>query len=146
MAITVEGMAKAQTEINSIMERYTVIIWIVGSILSIGIIAMLLIYILYKEGKDMGLLLCIGFTPKTIVAKNTLIGAVTALLGAVGGGLLSLPAMDWIGKSMLRVGLFPSVEYFLQFAGGAVLAGFTTALLLSLYMVSLEPTRLLREE
>lgn len=146
MAITVKGMAKAQTEINSIMERYTVVIWIAGSILGLGTIALLLIYIFYKEGRDIGLLLCIGFTPGKIVAKNTLIGILTAVFGVAGGSLLSLAAMDWLGTTILRVGLAPPVEYFVQFAAGSVLAGFLTALLLSLYMVSLEPTTLLREE
>lgn len=146
MAITVKGMAQAQMEINSIMERYTVVIWVVGSLLGLGTIALLLIYILYKEGRDIGLLLCIGFTPATIVAKNALIGILTTVLGVAGGSLLSLAAMDWLGNTFLRVGLAPPIEYFMQFAAGAAAAGFLTAFLLSLYMVSLEPTTLLREE
>lgn len=146
MAITVEGMAKAQTEVNSIMEQYTVVIWAVGAVLGIGTIAFLILYIIYKGGRDIGLLLSIGLSPEKIAAKNTVVAVLTALFGAILGYLLSFPIMTWLGNAFLRVGLTPSWDYLAWFVFGSVIAGLFTALLLSLHMTGLDPTRLLREE
>jgi ABC-type antimicrobial peptide transport system permease subunit len=146
MAITVEGMAKAQTEINATMKRYTVVIWAVGAVLGIGTIAFLILYLVYKGGRDIGLLLSIGLSPQVIAAKNTVVGVLTALLGAILGYLLSFPIMTWLGKAFLRIGLTPSWDYLAQFAVGSALAGLFTALVLSLYLTTLDPTTLLREE
>jgi ABC-type lipoprotein release transport system permease subunit len=60
MAITVDGMAKAQIQINAVMERYSVVLWIVGTVLVIGSIVFLILYMIRKGEREIGLLLSIG--------------------------------------------------------------------------------------
>lgn len=146
MAITVDGIAKAQTEINTVMERYSVVIWIAGAILAVGTIIFLILYMIYKSERDIGLLLSIGLSPGRIAVKNIVVAVVTALFGAVLGYFLSLPLMAWFGKAFLRVGLAPSWEFLPYFIGASIAVALVAASIPSWYLTKLDPTKLLREE
>lgn len=145
-AITVEGMAKAQQEIISIMKRYSVVLWTVGSVLAVGSIVFLILYMVQKSSRETGLLMSIGLSPGSIVAKNIASAVFAALSGSVLGFLLSVPLMSYVGMSLMRVRLSPSWELLPYFAGAALAISFAASILPSIYITRLEPTRLLREE
>jgi ABC-type antimicrobial peptide transport system permease subunit len=146
MAITVEGMAKAQIEIKRTMEQYSVIFWIVGGVLVTANIAFLLFYLIHKGKREIGLLLSIGMSPGRIVIKNIIISVVTAVAGALGGYILSIPLMSQAGRMFMRVRLSPSAEVLpwlvVVITGAALLA----SIIPSWYISNLDPTKLLREE
>jgi ABC-type antimicrobial peptide transport system permease subunit len=146
MAITVDGMAKSQIEINETMERYSVVIWIVGSVLAIGTIFFLILYMIYKSEREIGLLLSIGLSPARIVIKNLVIAVITAISGAFIGYMLSFPLMSYFGKAFLRMTLTPTWEFFPHFMGAALVIGLVAATFPSWYVSRLDPTKLLREE
>jgi ABC-type lipoprotein release transport system permease subunit len=146
MAITVDGLANAQIQINDIMKQYSVLLWTVGTILVIGSIVFLIIYMIRKGEREIGLLLSIGLSPGRIIIKNIVIAIVTAVAGALTGHLLSVPLMSWFGKAFMRVSLIPNWDYLEHF----VIASFVVALLASAVpswlVTRIDPTRLLREE
>ncbi|TNF56331.1 MAG: ABC transporter permease [Nitrospiraceae bacterium] len=146
MAITVEGMAKAQIEVNAIMERYSVLLWITGTILVIGSIVFLILYMIRKGEREIGLLLSIGISPGKIIVKNIVISIITAVVGALFGHILSVPLMSWFGKVLMRIGLVPSWQYLPHFVFASVIIALIAASFPSLYITRLDPTRLLREE
>ena len=146
MAITIEGMAKAQTEINDIMKRYSVVLWIVGTILVAGSIIFLIVYMIRKGEREIGLLLSIGLSPSKIVIKNIVISAATAVAGALTGHALSVPLMSWFGQAFMRIRLAPSMEYLPYFVAASFLIALISSSLPSWYVTRLDPTRLLREE
>lgn len=146
MAITVDGMAKAQIEINETMERYSVVIWVVGSILAIGAIVFLILYIIYKGEREIGLLLSIGLSPGLIIIKNIVIAVITAIAGALSGYILSFPIMSYFGKAYLKIALVPTWEFLPHFMGAALVIGLVAATFPSWYVSRLDPTKLMREE
>lgn len=145
-AITVEGMAKAQTEINALMERYSLLLWVVGAALAVGSIVFLILYMLRKGEREIGLLLSIGISPWRIIFKNVVIGVVTAVSGAFIGHVLSIPLMSWFGRAVMGMALAPEMDYLSRF----ITAGAAVALLASSLPTWLatrhDPTKLLREE
>ncbi len=146
MAITVDGMAKAQIEIKSTMEQYSVIFWIAGGVLVTASIAFLLFYLIHKGRREIGLLLSIGMSPGRIVIKNIIISVATAVAGALAGYILSIPLMSQAGRMFMRVSLSPSAQVLpwlvAVITGAALLASFIP----SWYISRLDPTKLLREE
>jgi ABC-type antimicrobial peptide transport system permease subunit len=146
MAITVDGMAKAQIEINSIMERYSVVLWIVGTILVIGSIVFLILYMIRKGEREIGLLLSIGLSPGNIIIKNIVIAIVTAASGALIGHIMSVPLMSWFGKAFMRIGLAPSWQYLPHFLVASLIIALIASSLPSWFVTRLDPTKLLREE
>ena len=146
MAITVEGMAKAQTQINDIMKRYSVVLWAAGIILVVGSIAFLIIYIIRKSEREIGLLMSIGMSPLVIIAKNIIIATVTALAGVLLGHALSVPLMSWFGKSFMRVSLSPSMEFMPQFIAVSAAVALIASSIPSWYVTKLDPAKTLREE
>jgi len=146
MAITVDGMAEAQIQINSVMERYSVVLWITGIILVTGSIVFLILYIIKKGEREIGLLLSIGLSPVRIIARNIIVSVITALSGALLGYLLSMPLMSWFGRAFLRIGLAPSWEYLPHFLSASVIIALIASSFPSLFITRLDPARLLREE
>lgn len=146
MAITVDGMAQAQVQINATMERYSTILWIIGTLLVIGCIVFLILYMIRKGAREIGLLLSIGLSPLRIVIKNILISVATAITGALAGYLLSVPLMSWLGNSFLRIGLEPSWQFLPHFLGAALTVALIASSLPSWFVTRLDPTTLLREE
>ncbi len=146
MAITVDGMAKAQVEINETMERYSVVIWVVGSVLAVGAIVFLVLYMIYKGEREIGLLLSIGISPGRIIVKNIVISVITAMTGALLGYILSFPVMSYFGKTFMRIALAPTWEFLPHFMGAALVTGLVAATFPSWYVTRLDPTKLLREE
>jgi putative ABC transport system permease protein len=146
MAITVDGMAKAQMEINAIMERYSVVLWVVGTILVIGSIVFLIFYMIRKSEREIGLLLSIGLPPAKIIVKNIVLAVITAVSGALLGHLFSVPLMSWFGRTLMRRSLVPSWDYLPYFVYASVIIALIASSLPSLFVTRMEPTRLLREE
>ncbi len=146
MAITVDGMAKAQTEINSLMERYSVLLWIVGTVLVTGSMAFLIFYMVRKGEREIGLLLSIGLSPLRIIIKNIVIAIITAVTGVITGYMLSVPLMSWFGKTVLRISLAPSWQYFTHFVVGSLIIALIASSVPSWLVTRLDPTRLMREE
>ncbi len=146
MAITVDGMAKAQIEINNIMARYSVLLWITGTILVIGSIVFLIIYMIRKGEREIGLLLSIGLSPGKIIIKNVTIAVITAVTGALLGYFLSVPLMSWFGKAFMRIGLSPSWQYLPHFVAASLIISLIASSLPSWFVTRLDPTKLLREE
>ncbi len=146
MAITVDGMAKAQVEINDIMKKYSVVLWIVGVILVIGSIVFLIFYMIRKGEREIGLLLSIGVSPLRIVIKNVVIAAVTAVSGAMIGHALSIPLMAWFGKAFMHISLAPSMQYLPHFVFASLAISLAASSIPSWFVTRLDPTRLLREE
>lgn len=146
MAITVDGMAKAQIEINDIMERYSILLWTVGTILVIGSIVFLILYMIRKGEREIGLLLSIGMSPVRIVIKNVVIAVVTAVVGALIGHALSVPLMSWFGKAFMRISLAPSMEYLPHFVFASLAIALAASSIPSWFVTRIDPTRLLREE
>lgn len=146
MAITVDGVAKAQVEINVIMKRYSVLLWIVGTALVIGSIVFLVFYMIRKGEREIGLLLSIGLSPIKIISKNITIAVITAVAGALLGHLISVPLMSWFGKTFMRIGLSPSWQYLPHFAGAALIIALISSFFPSWFITRLDPTKLLREE
>jgi ABC-type antimicrobial peptide transport system permease subunit len=146
MAITVDGLAKAQIEINALMKRYSTLLWIVATSLVIGSIVFLIFYMIRKSEREIGLLLSIGLSPGRIVVKNIVIAVVTAGAGALFGHFLSVPLMSWFGRAFMRVGLTPSWQYFPHFMAASVIIAMIASSLPSWFVTRLDPTKLLREE
>lgn len=146
MAITKDGMAKAQTGIVKIMERYSIVIWTVCALIAVGSIVFLILYTLRKSLREIGLLLSIGLPPGYIVAKNIAVAVVTALTGTVIGYLLALPFMVVLGERFLRVRLDPSWDLLPGFLIVSGLVALVAALVPSWYSSRLDPAILLREE
>lgn len=146
MAITIDGMGKAQTGIVEVMERYTVVLWIVCSVLVIGSIVFLILYTVRKSEREIGLLLSIGLAPGFIVMKNLMVGIFTGAAGAFSGFLLSLPFMAYLGDRFLRIRLGPAWELLPFFIGGACLVALFASSIPSWYAARLDPAVLLREE
>lgn len=146
MAITVDGLAKAQIEINALMKRYSTLLWIVATILVIGSIVFLIFYMIRKSEREIGLLLSIGMSPGSIIIKNIVIAIITASAGALFGHFLSVPLMSWFGKSFMRVSLAPSWQYLPHFMSASVIIAMVAASLPSWFVTRMDPTKLLREE
>ncbi len=146
MAITVDGLAKAQVQINDIMERYSVVLWIAGTVLVIGSIVFLILYMIRKGEREIGLLLSIGLSPGKIIIKNIVIAVLTATIAALAGHLLSVPLMSWFGKSFMRISLVPSWEYLPHFVGASLVIAVVASSLPSWFVTRMDPTKLLREE
>ncbi len=146
MAITVDGMAKAQTQINAIMEQYSTLLWITGTVLVIGSIVFLIFYMLRKGEREIGLLLSIGLSPGKIILKNITIAALSSILGALLGHILSVPFMAWFGKTFMRIGLIPSWDYLPHFVSASLVIALLASSFPSWFVTRLDPTRLLREE
>jgi ABC-type antimicrobial peptide transport system permease subunit len=146
MAITVDGMAKAQIEINAIMGRYSVLLWTVGAILVIGSIIFLILYMIRKGEKEIGLLLSIGLSPARIIIKNIFISIFSALTGVMLGHFLSIPLMSWFGRALMRISLVPTWEYLPHFLSASVIVALIASSLPSFMVTKMDPTRLLREE
>jgi ABC-type antimicrobial peptide transport system permease subunit len=146
MAITIDGMAKAQQEIIGVMERYSTVLWVVGSILATGSIFFLILYTIYKGSREIGLLLSIGFSPGRIIMKNISVSVITALTGACTGYLLSIPLMKYVGIKFMRVSLGPSWDLLPYFLAASLIIAFIAASFPSWYVTRLDPTKLLREE
>jgi ABC-type antimicrobial peptide transport system permease subunit len=146
MAITIDGMAKAQQEIIEVMERYSAVLWAVGAILATGSIFFLIIYIIYKGSREIGLLLSIGLSPKRIIFKNIIVSVITAISGACIGYFLSIPLMKYVGLKFMRISLAPSWELLPYFVAASLVVAFIAASFPSWYITRLDPTKLLREE
>lgn len=146
MAITVDGLAKAQIQINDIMKQYSVLLWTVGIILVAGSIVFLIIYMIRKGEREIGLLLSIGLSPGKIVVKNIVIAVVTAVAGVLIGHVLSVPLMSWFGKAFMRVSLVPTWDYLPQFVTASFVIAVLASSIPSWFVTRLDPTRLLREE
>jgi ABC-type antimicrobial peptide transport system permease subunit len=146
MAITVDGMAEAQIQINAIMERYSVVLWIVGTIIVIGSIIFLILYMIRRGEREIGLLLSIGLLPRAIIMKNAVFAVFSAVTGAVLGHILSVPLMSWFGKAFMRIGLTPSWQYLPHFVGAALVIALIASSIPSWLVTRLDPTHLLREE
>lgn len=146
MAITVDGMAKAQTQINDIMKRYSVVLWVAGTILVVGSIVFLIIYMIRKGEREIGLLMSIGMSPLVIIARNVITAIVTAVAGVLLGHVLSVPLMSWFGKSFMRVSLAPSMEFMPQFIAASAAIALIASSIPSWYVTKLDPAKMLREE
>ncbi len=146
MALTIDGMAKAQKEIVQVMERYTAALWIVGVSLAIGSIAFLILYSIYRGGMEIGLLLSIGLTPQRIIIKNIISSIITAVSGAFAGYMLSFPLMSYFGIKFMRISLVPSWDLFPYFMGSSLVIALIAASLPSWYVTRLDPANLLREK
>jgi ABC-type antimicrobial peptide transport system permease subunit len=146
MAITVDGMAKAQIQINDIMKQYSVLLWTAGIILVAGSIIFLIIYMIRKGAREIGLLLSIGLSPGKIVIKNIVIAVVTAVSGAFIGHVLSFPLMSWFGKAYMRISLVPTWDYLPQFVTASFVIAVLASSIPSWFVTRLDPARLLREE
>ncbi len=146
MAITVDGMAQAQMQINDIMKQYSSALWIAGTVIVVGSLVFLIFYMIRKGEREIGLLLSIGISPAKIIIKNIVIAVVTAVGAALIGHALSVPLMSWFGKAFMRVSLVPSWDYLPQFLIAAVAIALLSASLPSWFVTRLDPTRLLREE
>jgi len=146
MAITVDGMAKAQTEIKSTMERYSVIFWIAGGVLVTASIAFLLFYLIHKGRREIGLLLSIGMSPGRIVLKNIFISLATAVAGTLAGYILSIPLMSRAGLMFMRVSLAPSAEVLPWLVPVITAAALLASFIPSWHISSLDPTKLIRED
>ncbi|UCH45364.1 MAG: ABC transporter permease [Nitrospiraceae bacterium] len=146
MAITVDGLAQAQIQINDVMKQYSTLLWVVGTVLAVGSIVFLILYMLRKGEREIGLLLSIGLAPGKIVIKNVIISVITAVAGALLGHLLSVPLMSWFGKAFMRIGLIPSWQYLPHFVTAAFAIALLASSFPSWFVTRLEPTRLLREE
>jgi len=146
MAITIDGMAKAQTEINSLMERYSLLLWIAGTVLVAGSIAFLIFYMVRKGEREIGLLLSIGLSPIKIILKNISMAIIIALVGVLLGHIMSIPLMSWFGKAILRISLAPSWQYLPHFLAGSLMIGLIASSVPSWLVTRLDPTSLMREE
>lgn len=146
VAITVDGMARAQIEMNEVMRRYSFIVWTIGGILSVGTIAFLVLYMIYRSEREIGLLLSIGISPGRLAAKNVAAAVATALVGAAAGYGLTIPLMSWVGKTVLGVGLAPSWSLIPYVAAAALVVALLAASGPCLYMARLDPTKLMRGE
>ena len=146
MAITVDGLAKAQTQINAIMKQYSTLLWITGTVLAVGSIIFLIFYMLHKGEREIGLLLSIGLSPGKIIIKNVTISVLSAVLGSLLGHILSVPLMSWFGKTFMRVALIPSWEYLPHFLTASFVIALIASSFPSWFVTRLDPTRLLREE
>jgi ABC-type lipoprotein release transport system permease subunit len=146
MAITVDGMAKAQIQINHIMERYSFALWVVGTIIVIGSIVFLILYMIRKGAREIGLLLSIGLSPVKIIVMNIVISIVTAVAGVLLGHILSVPLMSWFGKAFMRIGLIPSWQYLSHFVFASIIIALISSSFPSWFVTRLDPTKLLREE
>ncbi len=146
MGITIDGMAKAQTEINSLMEKYSLLLWIVGTLLVTGSIAFLIFYMVRKGEREIGLLLSIGLSPSRIIIKNIAVAILTAVTGVLIGYMLSVPLMSWFGKTVMRISLDPSWQYFSHFITGSLVIALVASSLPSWLVTRIDPTKLMREE
>jgi ABC-type lipoprotein release transport system permease subunit len=146
MSITVEGMARAQQEIIGIMEQYSVVIWTAGVVLAVGSIVFLMLYLIQKGEREIGILLSIGLLPGQIVIKNVVVALLTALAGSVLGYVLSAPLMIWFGKAFMNMGLAPEWENLPYFLAASMVVASGVAIIPSWYITRLDPTNLLREE
>ncbi len=146
MAITVDGMAQAQMQINDIMKQYSAALWIVGTVIVVGSIIFLILYMVRKGEREIGLLLSIGLTPGILIIKNIVIAVVTAVGAALIGHMLSVPLMSWFGKAFMRISLVPSWDYLPHFLSALILIALISSSLPSWFVTRLDPTRLLREE
>ncbi len=146
MAITVDGLANAQIQINDIMKQYSVLLWTVGTILAVGSIIFLIFYMIRKGEKEIGLLLSIGLTPGKIIMKNIVVAVVTAIAGVVIGHVLSVPLMAWFGKAFMRVSLVPTWEYLPRFITASFVIALLASSIPSWFVTRIDPTRLIREE
>ncbi len=146
MAITVDGLANAQIQINDIMKQYSVLLWTVGTILAIGSIVFLIIYMIRKGEREIGLLLSIGISPGKIIIKNIVIAVITAIAGVLIGHLLSVPLMSWFGKSFMRISLVPNWDYLPQFLTASFAITLLASSIPSWLVTRIDPTKLLREE
>ncbi|UCG78882.1 MAG: hypothetical protein JSV21_03370 [Nitrospirota bacterium] len=146
MAITVDGMAKAQIEIGSVMERYSLLFRVLGAVLAAGSIIFLIFYTLHKGGREVGLLLSIGLSPSRIVIRNLIIAVLISMLGALAGFVLSVPLMKYLGVVVMRISLSPAWGSLPWFAVAAFALSFVSAIVPSIYVSRLDPTKLLREE
>jgi ABC-type antimicrobial peptide transport system permease subunit len=146
MAITVDGLANAQIEINDIMKQYSTLLWTIGTILVVGSIVFLILYMIRKGEREIGLLLSIGLSPIRIVIKNIVIAVVTAVAGVLIGHVLSVPLMSWFGKAFMRISLVPSWDYLPQFVTASFVIAILASSIPSWFVTRLDPTRLLREE
>jgi len=146
MAITVDGLAKAQIEINALMKQYSTILWIVGTIIVISSIIFLILYMIRKGEREIGLLLSIGLPPGKIIVKNIVISIVSAVAGVLLGHLLSVPLMSWFGKASMRIALVPSWQYLPHFVLASTIIALVASSLPSWFVTRLDPTKLLREE
>ena len=106
----------------------------------------LILYILHKGGREIGLLLSIGLSPRRIVIKNIVVSVLTAAAGAVTGYILSFPLMSYFGSTFLRMALSPSWGLLPHFVGASIIVAFIAATFPSWYVSRLDPTKLLREE
>ncbi|UCD35759.1 MAG: FtsX-like permease family protein [Nitrospiraceae bacterium] len=145
-AITVDGLAKAQTEINALMERYSLLLWIVCAALAIGSVVFLILYMLRKGEREIGLLLSIGISPWRIILKNVTIGVITAVAGALVGHMLSVPLMSWFGQAVMGIALVPSMGYLPHFVTAGAAVALMASSLPTWLATRLDPTKLLREE
>ncbi len=146
MAITIDGMAKAQIEMNQVMKRYSVALWVVGALLAVGSIVFLILYNIYRGGREIGLLMSIGVSPWRIIVKNIIISVVTAVSGVFMGYLLSFPLMSYFSIQIMRISLEPSRELLPWFMTASLVIAFIAAIFPSWYVTRLDPAKLLREE
>ncbi|MCK5504264.1 MAG: FtsX-like permease family protein [Thermodesulfovibrionia bacterium] len=146
MAITVDGLAKAQVQINDIMKQYSAVLWIVGTALVVGSIVFLIVYMVRKGEREIGLLLSIGLSPGRIIIKNIVIAVVTTVAAALIGHVLSVPLMSWFGRAFMRISLMPSWEYLPHFLSASLIIALIASLIPSWFVTRLDPTKLLREE
>jgi ABC-type antimicrobial peptide transport system permease subunit len=146
MAITIDGMAKAQQEIIQVMEKYSAAVWVVGILLATGSIVFLILYTIYKGGREIGLLLSIGLSPVKIIIKNIIVSIITAISGALIGYLLSVPLMSYLGITFMKINLDLSWDLFPYFVTASLVIALMAASFPSWYVTRLDPAKLLREE
>ena len=128
------------------MKQYSTLLWTIGTILVVGSIVFLILYMIRKGEREIGLLLSIGLSPVRIVIKNIVIAVVTAVAGVLIGHVLSVPLMSWFGKAFMRISLVPSWDYLPQFVTASFVIAVLASSIPSWFVTRLDPTRLLREE
>jgi|GEM_PF-2550600 hypothetical protein len=146
MAITVEGMAKAHEEIKATMEHYRAAFWGGGAVLVSASVAFLLLYLLHKGKREIGLLLSIGVSPRGISVRNAIVSLGIVIVGTLAGYLLSIPLMAQAGLMFMKVKLSPSLEVLPWLLALSMGAALLASLIPALHISRLDPTRLLREE
>jgi ABC-type antimicrobial peptide transport system permease subunit len=144
-AITRAGMIKAQKGMLATMSRYTALFYTVSLLLVGGAVLFMILIQIQRYIREFGLLLAVGTPPHMVIIMFMVKAGLTGTLGALLGFLISRPLTAQMSALLLGVRLEPSSGLFLPVASVCISISVITALLVSLRLVYLDPTRVLSE-
>lgn len=145
-AVTVAGMVKAQTGTISVMKRFSAVFHIICFFVVGGITATIISSQVRRQTREIGLLLAIGASPKSIGTMVVASALIMAVIGAMMGFFAARPAVPFITGKFLGMPLQSSFnDLALTFFLTLVVAGIFSQIP-AIRAMRLDPVDCLREK